>query len=119
MQKTGDRSQKTGVREFRSSGVRGSPRGTDHPKELYPFFPLFCSDVSDAEISFSCEDFTEKAFFCLLRPDFARRLDWEARRSPTSRPARAGAPRRSDGGLVLVVVLPMNTRSMSLVVRRL
>src|SRR5262249_27204748 len=50
------------------------------------------------QILFSCENYTENIFACLInRPDSAR---------PTSRPApRQGAPKRSDGGLVLVVVL--------------
>ena len=52
------------------------------------------------KILFSCEDFSEKSFASLInraraRPDFAR---------PTSRPTpRQGAPKRSDGGGVLVL----------------
>src|SRR5215813_6492952 len=52
------------------------------------------------KILFSCEDFSEKSFASLInraraRPDSAR---------PTSRQTpRQGAPKRSDGGVVLVL----------------
>jgi hypothetical protein len=61
-------------------------------------FPLRVLCVTIDENFFPCEDFSEKSFASLsnrARPDFAR---------PTSRPALChGAPKRSDGGVVLVL----------------
>jgi hypothetical protein len=58
------------------------------------------SALRSMKILFSCEHFSEKSFASLInraraRPDFA---------GPTSRPTpRQGAPKRSDGGVVLVL----------------
>jgi len=78
-----------------SNGPHHHPNA--EPKSIPNFVP---SALQSMKILFSCEDFSEKSFASLInraraRPDFAR---------PTSRPTpRQGAPKRSDGGVVLVL----------------
>src|SRR5215831_4948153 len=73
---------------------------------LHSVPPFVSSALQSMKILFSCEDFSQKSFASLInraraRPDFAR---------PTSRPTPRcfftpgqGAPKRSDGGVVLVL----------------